>query len=815
MLSHNRKPRSYDDILLISYDAASGTFSYLAGIEQLTVSSESRPFWELLKADKIVDDSIVDELKAKMESLLSAKTAGAFNGEYKFIVHGEEKWYRVNIVCFSPDNATIITLTDISSEIAERFPVTDELTGLYNRSGFDKAVEMLISEHPEVAAAGGYAMVYFDIIRFKAINDIFGMEKGDRLLKFLAHFIMDNLGDEEYACRNGSDRFVFFMSTTDNAHETLIKKLLSTISEYDLPFEIAINAGIYVTSSEQLSCNAMIDRAILAQSSIKGSYTVRYKYYTEELRNDMLGEQEIVGMMSTALAEKQFIIHYQPQYNHSTGMLVGAEALVRWKHPEKGIISPGVFIPIFERNGFITNLDMYVFEQVCDFQHRCLEKKLPVVPISSNFSRYDIFHPDFVDNLEKLRKKYDVPVKFLRIELTESAVVGGTQHTNDVIKRLHDCGYIVEMDDFGSGYSSLNVLKDIDLDIIKLDMQFLSERSESNKGGTILSSVVRMAKWLSMPIIAEGVESVAQADFLRSIGCDYIQGYLYSKPIPEEEYLKIISSTSVGATVPQMRLIETLNAFDFWNPKSQETLIFSNYVGGAALFDYHDGKVEMLRVNQKYLQEISMNLSEKELIESDPLSTLDDENKQIYLDMLSKAIQTGEEQECETWRTITSECCGEEVVCLRSTIRMVGKSDNSYLFHAMIRNITAEKMYYNSILDSEKRFKAASEQVKIYYWDYIIATKEMHPCFRCMRDLGVPPLVTNYPEPLIENGTFPPDWADTYRDWIRQIDKGAPGFEAIIPLTEARIPFHVRLTTEYDENGRAVKAYGSAALVVD
>lgn len=253
---------------------------------------------------------------------------------------------------------------------------------------------------------------------------------------------------------------------------------------------------------------------------------MRYAYYTEKLRENMLGEQEIAGMMNTALEEKQFLLHYQPQYNHSTKRIVGAEALVRWRHPERGLISPGIFIPIFEKNGFITKLDLFVFEQVCVFLKSCMDQKIPIIPISSNFSRQDIFHPDFAELLEEIRKKYEVPAKYLRVEITETAVVGNSAYVNEVVKKLHEYGYIVEMDDFGSGYSSLNVLKDIDLDIIKLDMLFLAEANDNNRGGTILSSIIRMAKWLGMPVIAEGVETLAQADFLSSLGCECVQGYL-------------------------------------------------------------------------------------------------------------------------------------------------------------------------------------------------------------------------------------------------------------------------------------------------
>ena len=528
-----------------------------------------------------------------------------------------------------------------------------------------------------------------------------------------------------------------------------------------------------------------------------------------------LTEREMEGIMEEALAEKQFLSYYQPQYNHTTGLLVGAEALVRWKHPDHGLIAPANFIPLFEKNGFITKLDLYVFEQVCIFLRKCIDEKLPLVAISTNFSRYDIFQPDFVEELETIRLRHDVPVKYLRVEITESSVMGNHTQANEVMKALHEHGYVVEMDDFGSGYSSLNVLKDIDMDIVKLDMLFLSEEGSRHRGGIILSSVVRMFKWLGIPIIAEGVETIEQADFLKSIGCDYMQGYLYAKPLPEEEFYALLCSRSIGRMVPQLKVIDNLNVNEFWDPRSQETLIFNNFVGGAAIFSYYQGKVEILRVNQKYLREMGMNMSEKDVIRMDPLGVFDDENCKIYLDMLDKATIMGDEQECETWRSLSSSCCGEERVCIRSTVRLIGKSRDNYLFYAAIRNITAEKERFNSIIDNERRFKAASEQVNIYYWEYTVATHEMRPCFRCMRDLGLPALLTNYPDSAIEMGIFPPEVADMYRDWHRQIAEGVPELEAVIPLTMDRVPFRVRYTTEFDENGRPVKAYGSAAGIVN
>lgn len=690
----------------------------------------------------------------------------------------------------------------------------DELTGLYQRSAFTEKIKSVL-QNLNTEKIKEYIIVYLDVQRFKVINDMFGMKEGDNLLIHISETISSALEGGGKACRMGSDRFLFFTKCKGKSTDTFIESILECIASYDLPFEIICNAGIYNITDANISADDMINRAIIAQTSIKGSYTQQYNYYKEELRKTLLTEQEISGIMKTAMNDEQFVVYYQPQYNHSTGMLVGAEALVRWIHPERGLISPGNFIPIFEKNGFITRLDMYVFEKTCQFIKKCIDKKFHIVPISINLTRYDIFSPNFIENLENIRRKYDIPPKYIRVEITESAAVGNSQFINEAVKKLHDYSYVVEMDDFGSGYSSLNILKDIDFDIIKLDMKFLhGEKNNSGKGGTIISSVVRMVNWLGLPVIAEGVETVKQADFLGSIGCDYIQGYLYSKPLPEEQYEKLISGMFIGATIPQMNLIETMNAENFWSSESLETLIFNNFVGGAAIFDYNGEKIEILRVNKKYLKEICMNMSEKDLIHSDPLSVFDSSEKEKYISMLEKAIQTSEEQECETWRTLTSECCGEEKICLRSNVRMIGNSKGNYLFYATVRNITNEKNQFISIIDNERRFKAVSEQLKVYFWEYTIATHEMRPCFRCMRDLGFPPVLTNYPESAIERGVFPPETADMYRDWHIQLANGVKSLEAIIPLTPDRIPFRVRYTTEFDEMDRPIKAYGSAELVV-
>lgn len=522
--------------------------------------------------------------------------------------------------------------------------------------------------------------------------------------------------------------------------------------------------------------------------------------------------QEVVDRFHSAISEQQIYPYYQPQINHNTGRMVGAEALMRWGHPKFGLQLPSDFIPVLEENDLIYSADIHIFECVCRFLRKCLDDCIPVVPISVNMSRYDIFRHEYVDEIEKIRKQYDIPVKFLRIEITESSAIGGMELMTEVIGRLKACGYVVEMDDFGSGYSSLNVLKNLDVDMIKLDIGFL-DGGVGGRGGIILSSVVQMAKWLGTPVIAEGVETAEQADYMKSLGCNYIQGFLYSKPIPEDEFRKMLLQTVHEPTVPPLTLINAMNAGRFWNPDSMETLIFSNFVGAAALFSYEEGKVELLRVNEKYTQEMAMNMSAQEVIGLNPREGLNEDNWKIFEATIKKAIASGDEESCETWRNLYSKCCGDDRICIRSNLRVIGFAGKQYLIYAMVQNITAEKKNFRDVYDSDQRFRHASEQINVYAWEYTFATKEMRPCFRCMRDLGLPAIVRNYPEPLIESKIIPEDFADMYRNWLRRLEEGEEHIEGVVPLTIGRIPFYFRYTTVFDENGKPLKAYGSATLI--
>ena len=266
-----------------------------------------------------------------------------------------------------------------------------------------------------------------------------------------------------------------------------------------------------------------------------------------------------------------------------------------------------------------------------------------------------------------------------------------------------------------------------------------------------------------------------------------------------------------------MKLLSTVASGNFWNPDSMETLIFSNFVGAAAIFEYDSetDDVEILRVNKKYVIEVGMGRTEQQIIKSTPWENHDKHSKDEYIRTIKKAIESKDEEYCETWRTICTKLCGEEKICVRSSIRLIGNAGTKYLFYTIVHNITKEKKQIEAFEENEGKFKHAFEQANVYAWEVDLSNWEMRPCFRCMRDLHLPPVVKNYPEPAIEDGIFPADYADMYRDMMKKLADGVDNIEAVIPLTVGRVPFHVRYSLEYDENGKPLKAYGSATLVVE
>lgn len=436
----------------------------------------------------------------------------------------------------------------------------------------------------------------------------------------------------------------------------------------------------------------MCDRALLALRSVKGSYSNKLAYYDGSLRNRLLDEQELIGSMQAAIDREEFVLYFQPQYNYDTGELVGAEALVRWNHPTRGMLSPGVFIPLFENNGFISTLDEYIWEHSCRTMRRWLDDADRLVPvsISVNISRLDIYNPNLCQTLKSLVEKYSLPPSYLKLEITESAYMETPEQLIEVVSTLQSMGFTVEMDDFGSGYSSLNTLKDVPVDVLKLDMKFLSIGDNDSRGGNILSSIIRMARWLQLPVIAEGVETKEQADYLNSIGCSFMQGYYFSKPVPDPEFeALLINSKLGGARVAVIESTSTGPSAAFWDASAQTTLIFNQFVGGAAIMEYRGGNLEALRINDRYIQALGTTRADYFSTQTHILDHILEDSRPLYVDMLERAISTGQAAECEVVSQPFRQ--GGKPFWIHNRAHVLASSGGSYLFFIATENISQRK----------------------------------------------------------------------------------------------------------------------------
>ena len=274
---------------------------------------------------------------------------------------------------------------------------------------------------------------------------------------------------------------------------------------------------------------------MLALGKIKNHYGKYVAVYDDSMRLSLLREQRILDEMETALEKKQFQVYYQPKHDTRNGDVSGAEALVRWIHPEFGFMSPGEFIPLFEKNGFITELDLYVWEEVCKTMAFWKKKGLPPISVSVNLSRADFGKYHLAQKIQDLADKYEIPHELLHLEVTESAYTDNAEQIIHVVDELREMGFKIEMDDFGAGYSSLNMLNELSIDVLKLDMRFVQTKSFT-RNKSILRFIISLSKWMNLITVAEGAETKEQVDELRSLGCDYVQGYYYAKPMSEEKF---------------------------------------------------------------------------------------------------------------------------------------------------------------------------------------------------------------------------------------------------------------------------------------
>lgn len=416
----------------------------------------------------------------------------------------------------------------------------DNLTGIYNKQMFFEVTDHIVDN-----TNLQLVVICFDIECFHLINNFYGEHRGNELLKYIGSLLKkfcSNMPISTYGRIEANTFAVCIPIIEEDSIKHFIEYMNNEVKKYPIDFEISLVYGSYMVKRPYIKAEAMFDKANLAAKQIKGDYRSKYLLYTEDLSDKIIKEQEITTQMQGALENEDFILYLQPKYSLTRRTLYGAEALVRWLHPIKGIIPPNDFIPVFEKNGFIVKLDYYVWDMACRLIKQWIDRGLDPHPISVNVSRVNLFNPDIINVFCNLTEHYGIPKSMLKLEITESAYIENSFIIHNVVSELRSKGFIIMMDDFGSGYSSLNMLKDIEVDVLKIDMKFLLSTSNSNKKRSmdIITSVVQMAKKLSLPTIAEGVETNEQVDFLTEVGCDYAQGYFFSKPIPVSEYEKLL-----------------------------------------------------------------------------------------------------------------------------------------------------------------------------------------------------------------------------------------------------------------------------------
>lgn len=417
----------------------------------------------------------------------------------------------------------------------------DPITGGKNKNRFFYECAKLVKKTPPEK----FAMVVLDIDKFKYINDRLGYDEGDRMLGRIHKTLSDCLSKEEPFARISEDNFALLIKNApDNEISNRLHEIFSEFerrNSFFIKYPVNFSAGVCRLGQcrgkyDAVDFTIAIDRCKLAKKSIKNKHNSDVAFYDGKIREISLREKDFENAMPAALENNEFECYLQPKYGTHSHKIVGAEALIRWNSKEFGFVCPGDFIPLAEKNGFVIELDFFILEEVCKLLRRWLDMGKNPIVISVNQSRLHINDDDYIWRLREIVDKYEIPYEYIELELTESVFTEDADRMIAIMKKLHDIGFKLSIDDFGSGYSSLNLLKDIPADVLKIDREFFNGTVNSKKGRAVISSVVDMAKNLEMNVISEGVETQDQIDFLKEIECNMVQGFYFSKPMKLKDF---------------------------------------------------------------------------------------------------------------------------------------------------------------------------------------------------------------------------------------------------------------------------------------
>ena len=563
---------------------------------------------------------------------------------------------------------------------------TDADTGLLSPAAFHREGAILFARKPDK----NFIVAVGDVNKLRIINDLYNFETGTAVLKQIAATLRQIAGEEGIVSRLGGGSFALCMENTVDNLQRLQSCKSFDCSSLDITFPITMHFGIRITNPD-VGLRTAMTQATLCMSSHISSVQNTFTAFTEKNLQRTYLEADITSKMQNALKNGEFKIWFQPQYSAANNKLVGAEALCRWIEEDGNIISPSTFIPVAEKNGFIRFLDEEIWISVFSIVRSWIDSGIDPVPISINVSRVSLETDKIFYIVKRLKEKYQIPEKYIHFEITESASMNDQDMLIPRIQKLRSLGYAIAMDDFGNGYSSLNSLKDMPIDILKLDMGFMQGDDSMKRGGTIINYVVRMAQGLEYITVAEGVETQEQAEFLRGIGVNIFQGFLYAKPMTEEGFLELLKDAGQHTAVARPRTFGQIDVRKFLTPDSSESLMFEEYTGPAAIFEFDEKNdaLVLIRANHKYLKLFELQDLSFTDVRRNLKNLVGKASTQILIETVKKSLAENEEATCNAEvRTYKK----QNPIWIKNHIWEISHNGDKHSFYLLAEDITSEKI---------------------------------------------------------------------------------------------------------------------------
>ena len=686
-------------------------------------------------------------------------------------------------------------------------PRIDAATGLLSKEAFfDEAAAYL--RH---SGARDVSIVCFDVDHFKLFNDLHGLDCGDELLRYLGRALALRFSPDgaQPLARLAADTFA--LCATGIRPERVERILVDISSECPNGIDAIVRAGVYRIEDPASPVSIMCDRAVIALRTVKGSYFDRVALYDPGMREALVLEREVVAGIESALREDRIELFLQPKCNIRTGKIVGAEALARWRHPERGIVAPGEFIPLIERNGLVCSLDLRVWEKTAAWIRGLIDEGVQPVPVSVNVSRADIYLVDVAAELHALVERYGIDPSLIEVEITESAYSERPDRIVAAFDALAERGFTVLMDDFGSGYSSLNMLKDINVDVLKIDMRFLDRDDRRSKD--IMESVIRMARWLDLPVIAEGVETREQVNFLLDVGCSYAQGYYYARPMEAAAFEALLTDGS-KVQHEQCALQDARRPIlDFRDLLHENTIsdrMLSSIIGSVALYSYADGDLRLIRGNEAYRRLIAtlgegVNGAEEG---GSLLPFVHDEDRDALVAAAEETVRSCPDDGVEVVvrRMGTNGCHWHKMRLFH-----LNTTNGSATVYGSVTDVTERMEYMEALRKSEQRFEMTLEASGTVVFELDIPTRTARYSEFLQQAFGLAETVANAPEGFIEQGTVAEESIEDFRAIYRDLYAGAPRTSAVVRAIMgdgSRAWNRVTLLAMPNEAGAPVKAVG-------